>query len=316
MVALALISMRLAAAVVFNCTFGTTASSFTRDGFIIGATYRCTGTVVASGDPNILTGVTGTHVSGYNNSLVTYLVVSLQTVQVTKNIERFFPNLKHINFEASPVLSVLSPDDLKPFPDLVSFDPSSNKVVEIDSDLFYYNPLLKFVCFNGNAHERVGLGLLSNLTLLEHAHFDGGKCSPGYAYRAVNSSAVPGVIDLLSQSCPASTRMTERVINRMQKRIGSGGNSMDEQRVVEIVLEKTEELRSDVEVLARVNADYKARIIDLEMAVRELTAHPCTCNLPPTTTATPTDETTDPVTTPRETTWSDTTTLLYPTTQH
>lgn len=280
MVALILISLRPAAAVVFDCTFSTTASNFAPDGFIIGATYRCSGTVVASGDPNILTGVTGAHVSGYNNSLVTYLDISLQTVQVTKNIDRFFPNLKHIDFRSSPLLAVLSPDDFKPFPELVSLDSAGNKVAEIDSDLFHYNPFLKFLCFNGNAHERVGLGLLSDLKFLEHAHFEGGKCSPGNAYRAEHSSAVPGVIDSLTQSCPASTRMTERVINRMQKRIGSGGNSMDEQRVVEIVLEKTEELRSDVEVLARVNADYEARIIDLEMAVRELTAHPCTCNLP------------------------------------
>lgn len=219
---------------------------------------------------------TGTHISGYNNSLVTYLEISLQSERVTKNIERYFPNLKFINFRSS-LFTELSPDDFKPFPGLIYLDVASNKkIIEVDSDLFYYTPNLKFVCLANNAIQRAGFGLLSELKHLEHAHFTGNSCT---TIQAKNSSAVLLAIESLSNNCPASLRMVERVTNRMQKRIGSGGggSSLDEQRVAEIVHDKTEEMRVEIENLNEIKRENEERIVALEMNVRELNVSPCTC---------------------------------------
>lgn len=266
-------NLKSATAVTIYCSFSSSVNN-TFDGFVKGPTYICTGNSTA-GVPNIVTSVIGTHQSGYSNVNVTFLDISVGSQTIPTGIDKYFPNLLHINLMGNTLLEV-SPDDLAPFPNLQFLRISSNPLTSIDGDLLMNNPGLKHLCINNNKIKNVGFGILSSLEHLSQVHFSSNTCATFSDTK--NSSAVAALADELPEKCPGTLRMLERVVHRLQKRVGSSGNgSVSDERIALIVRQQTDDLREEISLLHQTSREYEERIDELEKSVRELRSHPCAC---------------------------------------
>ena len=135
----------------------------------------CRATVIDYDNPTVLTEVRGNDTSRnkYLKRLEVYDQESL--THFPKNIEKFFLNLKYIDFN-NDTLMFITAKDLQPFPNVKHFIFMNNKLTSLDGDLFKYTRELTFLNFANNPISHVGYGLLDGLTELKTANFESCQC--------------------------------------------------------------------------------------------------------------------------------------------
>lgn len=145
----------------------------------VGTAYTCYYPQVSVSNNSLsLENVSGNHLPDRNNDDVTALHVFKEktlTKKLPKNIDRFFPNLEVIVWEAGYLTSVTA-DDLRVFPALKVLNLYINELTSLDANLFQLNPELSWISFSFNLIAHVGQNLLSNLNNLSHVNFNNNVC--------------------------------------------------------------------------------------------------------------------------------------------
>lgn len=186
----------VAQGVVFDCKFSV------ENVAIIGDLYLCRATVLDSGDPMSLEQVSASHPIGKSNFDVEALLVeNADLPKIPTGVEKIFPNLKSIQWRNSNLLKI-DADDLKPFPSLLSLAVQMNPLEALDGDLFRYNPSIKSIEFDNNQICYVGEGLLSGLSDLQLAQFEGNTCID---VKAETRTAIHELNEILPMRCPQRT---------------------------------------------------------------------------------------------------------------
>lgn len=148
---------------------------------VIGINYDCLGNFISGGDGSTISEVTGSHIDGWDNSDVGSVNFQGQQIltRIPSNLHEFFPNLIGIQFY-SGILSVITAEDLAPFPELQVLGLSLNQIVRLESDLFRNSPRLRWVSFYSNQLTSVGSNLFAG-TYIETAFFQFNPCINVYA---------------------------------------------------------------------------------------------------------------------------------------
>lgn len=158
-----------------------------------------------------LSEVTGEHDGEFTNFDVESLYLRNQNLgHIPSGIEKFFPNLRAIEWHNSNLLEI-SADDLKPFPELLLFSADTNKVESLDGDLFKNTPNIQSIDFRNNSISYVGDGILVNLNELKFAQFEGNPCVD---YCARSFEEIIELNEILPSTCSSATttRKTSELI--------------------------------------------------------------------------------------------------------
>lgn len=237
----------LSKAVTFTCRY-----KIGQPRAIIGAVYECNPIVVASASgTTVLENVTGTHLEKKTNADVEFLyIVSQNLTYVPSDIETFFPNLKGIQYYISN-LEHISANDLKPFPQLLTFYVHTGFISRLDADLFKYTPNLQWLGFFRNKIEHIGVNLIGNLTELQHIHLGENVCIDTYANR-------PDTIIELNQQLPILCPPYE-----CTDRLSLCESQLSDQT-------------ETISALLAANRNLEDRIVQLESKIRDVSALLCT----------------------------------------
>jgi hypothetical protein len=179
------------------------------DWVISGNMYMCDATVVFTGDPNAITGVSQNHLPGKTNADVGGFAIHLQPIKrIPANIDRFFGNIRAISMMNSTV-SRLTQEDLKVFPRLEVFACFYNRLETIDGDVFQFNPRLQHLNLVGNFITNIGPNFLVHLPVLHQLYFTGNLCTNENGNTAL---LVEEVSRKLRFQCPPTPEMIEKFI--------------------------------------------------------------------------------------------------------
>lgn len=143
--------------------------------------YGCNATwVQREGESPNLEGVVGQNLPGKTYTDVGHLNVETRPDFIPKGIELYFPNLLSLRWFKTN-LSVISKEDLRPFPQLKVLYLPVNQIVVLGGDLFSFTPDLLWISFIQNQIEQVGHDLLTDLKDLERVFFNENPCINDYA---------------------------------------------------------------------------------------------------------------------------------------
>lgn len=122
---------------------------------------------------------------GYNNSKVEGFYIDGKNSHIIvkfipKNIENFFPFLKHLRI-GDTRLSEIHQADFKPFPSLTHISFFYNSIQEIEKDLFKFNPLLEFIWFEKNDLKFINPLVFDDLTALTTLDLRNNDCISAFA---------------------------------------------------------------------------------------------------------------------------------------
>jgi hypothetical protein len=262
-----------------------------------------------STDERALQGVSGDHLDGKVNADVVFLslFLSANLSHMSTNIESFFPNLRGISWY-SVNLRFISAEDLKPFPNIVTFAVTTNKLVTIDGDLFKYTPKLQWIVFANNLIEHVGENLLTDLKDLVHVHFGNNVC---IAFMANTPEALVELKQMLPVKCPPAPLTTTTILPDTSTQVVPDTTttltttistqppqcSAECMERIEKLSDKVNEVSDSNKILSSENSELKQqlaihqeiinqlmaakdkleeRIVELEKQIREIGTNPCT----------------------------------------
>jgi hypothetical protein len=229
--------------IVLDCTY----SIETWSG--VGSTYYCYATVILANDNDqIVTGVSGNHLSGRSNNDVKGILIQFQPLDfIPQNITGFFKNIQGYRMTYMPI-KIITKFDLQQFPDLRHLTLNFNDNLEvIDGDLFAFTPKVVFIDLDYNKITNVGPNLISHLNVSE-LRFYRNLCIDQVAR---NASETLDLTRSLAHLCPPSADMIERIIVEGDKFAG--------------VTETGEENQNEIRTL-------KVRVVELERIVMEMDA--------------------------------------------
>lgn len=140
--------------------------------------YSCNATISNQENPTSVTEIKGTHMEGKSDSEVKGFFTYAGHENFTKvpnGIGKIFVNLEGFIWHSGNISSIDS-CTFEQFPNLLYTVLAYNKIVTLDGDLFRFTRKLRAISFQLNMLEHVGYDLLSGLTALEIAAFDGNPC--------------------------------------------------------------------------------------------------------------------------------------------
>jgi hypothetical protein len=176
---------------------------------VVGSSYRCVTTNVPASSNQTVTGVTGTHTSGRNNSHVNGIkIFGNHTLSfIPRGIKNFFPNINVLDM-AYMAFETLHGDELDEIaPQLRIFFCYNGSLTSISSRFFESTQKLLSIGFSHNEIERVGRNLFTpvNVTQLTYLHF---RDNPCVNRGADNSTTIVALINDLKVLCPYDETLT------------------------------------------------------------------------------------------------------------
>ena len=205
--------------------------------------------------------------------------------RIVKGIEKFFPNLRVFYWDFGN-LTTLTADDLKPFPELQALHVQYNKLVSLDGDLFKYTPKLRWIDFDKNLLENVGIGLLDGLNNLTSAWFINNPCID---MEAETPAAIQELKLKLQNQCPpleistttSSTSTSLASTTTISATTESGQCSIECVELIENLQEENkrqdDKISAQADMMLRQNEKIAAQgdaIQELKKQMRELWARP------------------------------------------
>ncbi|KAG5684837.1 hypothetical protein PVAND_014048 [Polypedilum vanderplanki] len=191
-----------------NCTFRTTSLD------VIGSVYQCYTSSIPRTSGEIITNVTGTHLSGMSNINVTGVYIEgNRTLQFfPRNFSNFFPNLKAIDIYRTTIETLFG-NEFDEFPLFEYIWWNTSPLSTISSRLFEKTPKMVQIDFHGNQLQRVGYDLFTpfNVTQLRRLCFHTNPCITSDI--ATSQANIINVINILRQNCtyhdPITTSTTQ-----------------------------------------------------------------------------------------------------------
>lgn len=185
-----------------ECRFETTTHFYS-----INSLYSCEIEKIWNTEVPEIQFLNGTPQNGMNKNDVQQFVLAGGSSGTLKyfptNLVDFFPNLISILIITSNDIAVISSEDLKPFDNLEAIAIQKSQITSIPSDLFKFNPKLKFVHISHNSQlSSIGKDLLTGLTSLTGTHFQHNKCISETAY---SSDTILSLKDKFAIDCTMSS---------------------------------------------------------------------------------------------------------------
>lgn len=161
MIVLIFTAVSLVNSVILQCTFQNI------NWLEIGTQYSCGNVkIISDGNLTHVIGVAGNHTIGKSDADVKAFHIQSSHEhlnRIPKGINKFFPNLIYLGWMEGN-LTILSADDLEPFPGLKILWLRSNELVSLDGDLFKHTPKLLLINLSLNRLKHVGFGLFDGFS--------------------------------------------------------------------------------------------------------------------------------------------------------
>lgn len=143
--------------------------------------YGCFITALNVKSKTTVTSATGTHLYGNTDTGVKALVVYEKICEVIPSgLGSVFPNIEYFTIWNSTLKTVTS-TDIQQFSNLLELWLYVNDLEYLESNLFEYNPKVKYIHFNSNKIKYIGGNFFKNLPNLEKASFWYNPCITGEA---------------------------------------------------------------------------------------------------------------------------------------
>lgn len=219
--------------------------------------YACRATVISMENPTVVTDITGIHLEGQGNADVQWFDIRDHELFTTmpEGVEIFFPNLEAFDWTGGNV-SNFDSSIFGQYKNLVRIALSRNKIVTLEGDLRQHTPKLKEFYLERNLLEHVGVDLLTGLTYLTNAYFNGNPCIDMTAYTPQQMEELK---IQLSIRCPPLSATPDPPTTTI--------STTTESKECSIRCTLNEEVD-----------EMKNRIEELEKQMREVNSNPCTCN--------------------------------------
>lgn len=179
-------------AVKFNCVYSMVAH------VLVGSRYTCTATVMDLGEGPNLTGVTGNHQLGLNNSNVEAVIINNQPAVtfIPQKMRLFYYKMTVISLTTCG-MTTFAGNDLDEYVDLEYFSVYNNKIASVPGNLFHHAPRMRLMNFNYNLITHVGENLIEPLFFLAQALFSVNTC----INHSVTNSSMACLVGTLRQRC-------------------------------------------------------------------------------------------------------------------
>lgn len=225
---------------------------------ITGTQYACEALVVNETEIREVTEIHGTHavLKGDDDvGLLSFLDDDTVT-EMPIGIEKFFTNLKGLRWHDG-ILTSVSQENFKPFPQLQVLVLSSNNLTSLDGDLLESNLELREIYFRFNQIETIGFEFFANLNLLEKARFEKNVCID---MNAEDAAEMPELIKTVAEQCHPETTEPPEI-------------PPDPRDCPEFCDQRVKDLETKLEETVEL---YEKRLSKLETQMIELKANPCT----------------------------------------
>lgn len=189
-------------AVQLHCRFEFTLFALT------GEVYTCIGTFSGSGS-TVLQNMTSDHKPGYTNDDVEYLGVWGEQVGgpnstfIPQGIENFFRNLKVLRWNTR--MTSIVAENLRAFSKVIHLSLDFNSFTSLDSNLFSFTPLLRYIDLDFNRIRHIGENTFTNLTNLEQLYLRDNDCVDAQAH---HREAVVSLESWIALNCPPMVTTT------------------------------------------------------------------------------------------------------------
>jgi len=239
--------LTISSGLMINCTF-----AFTNLGGQTGEVYTCHARVIFVGDTRIVTEINEEHHLVDKNSCDVQILNYNQTIGFTpRNVSSFFPNLQTLNAN-SISSSELRREDVEGFKDLRSLQFASNRLEELENDLFYNNHFLTVINIDNNPISHVGHNAFKQPNGLIFLRMFNAAC---ISRSTLSRAQVESLLFDIIIKCPPTLQMTEdKIVN------GSAFAS----RVETQIKSELEVLYSQLEAIEHQNNELEQRVADLE----------------------------------------------------
>ncbi|KAG5670232.1 hypothetical protein PVAND_000509 [Polypedilum vanderplanki] len=179
---------------------------------VIGSVYECLTTNIPLTSGEVITNVTGTHLSGMSSSNVTavYIQGNYTLTFFPRNFSNFFPNIKAMTVYYTAI-ETLYGDEFDEFPLFEYIWWNLSPLSTISSRLFENNPKMVQIDFDRNQLERVGYNLFTqfNVTQLRRLCFHTNPCINSAT--ATTQANIINVISTLRQNCTYEAPITTTI---------------------------------------------------------------------------------------------------------
>lgn len=288
-----MLSLTSAKAISFSCAFANVGHA------VLGEIYSCTANVSVTTATIYLQYVSGEHQPGRNHDNVQALIISDQySFFIPSRVEKFFKNIIALSVIRTP-MSSFKAFNLQEFPQLKFLQVNSGGLTELN-DLFggfaVFTPVLHVLHFPNNKIANIGQDLLTNLEHLRWLDLQNNSCIDKAAY---DRTAVLDLLPQVSVLCPpdgtlsttqptttqATTTTTEGTteqcscneeIQELKDQIERLQGSDEELRLEnQQQASQIQELQQSNEKLLTLLVDFKTRLEEVEMKLREVSSTPC-----------------------------------------
>lgn len=250
-----LITIFTVEAVQFNCDFNL--HTFTT---ISGYVYTCKATVKLT-ETTTLESISGTHPWGNINDDVEGLWINTQILTFfPQKIDSFFKYLRAFRYENSNIRA-MNAEDLRPFSQLEHLSLIGNGLISLDSNLFSFSPLLKYLNMNDNRIQHIGHDLVTNLNYLQQLYLQSNFCISKYA---TTRATVIDLASQLSDLCPPLDETTTVATTIGYSTTESPNSSTTDRTNDQCSCDEIEELYGVVQEQNRTIASIEGRLLEVE----------------------------------------------------
>lgn len=183
--------------------------------------YACNGAITNAENPGTVTNITGDHLQGRNHSDVRGFLMrgDIHLSMIPGGIENFLPNINAISW-TNGSLSSIDSFTFKAFPNMDIITLNENKIVSLESGLFFYTRRIRQFGLSFNLLENVAHNLMTSATYLYSVGMYQNPCISVFASNIIEVQALgtrlPITCPPLPQTCPVRCPINEQVENMME----------------------------------------------------------------------------------------------------
>jgi hypothetical protein len=176
--------LKLSASTSFECNFNTYNWNIVKNSYCC---YASNSRRITTRESASINSISGTHLSGLNNSDVDGFYVEYKTINYfPRGLDHFFKNLKAIEIYKSK-LREIHQEDLKPFPRLVELILHYNLLEVLEEGLFDFNTDLEYIYFEGNKIVNIKPHVFDHLSRLSYLYLTFNVCIDRYAENSISN---------------------------------------------------------------------------------------------------------------------------------
>lgn len=212
-----------------------------------GYTCQAVSTSITNLSDRSIERVTGTHLKGKNNGLVTIFLSNITTLNyLPVNLKVVFPNLNVLSLIRADLKEIFE-DDLTQFgEDLIVLEVPDNKLQSLDYDIFKNTPNIENLDLSANKIKYVQDGIFDSLRNLQFFNFVSNPCHSAWAIYGDTHDEIDNLIKTIETKCKNIEYIIEKSNYKLLDFINSVRNDFYEfteyfKYVVDEIGEKSDE---------------------------------------------------------------------------